>query len=254
MCQIDDYKKVYKFSLLLNKKEEDEIEIVKELMPHHMISDLYTTNKRRNHIKKYIDNPIKFKLEQIVINLPSYIYLKEWMISGFSKIEQDLIFHKLLSDDTIGHFEENENMLERKSYGQVFKSVLLNDDFNSKYCSEQEYFYIMYNIFSKFGITSLGKYSLIRRLYMEDFINESHFELYMENDDKINKLIRMFVSGNIPIFSCDLTKNKKEYDAFVTGKYDNMPNEFHFIECKWTDFARKLHTKNSETMQDIDNS
>ena len=114
MCEISDYKKVYKFSLTLKRSEEQEIEIVEKYQPHLKLGNLYTTKKRMNHIKQYIENTNVFKLDKLVKNLPTYQYLKEWMISGLSKIEQDAILNTLLSVDLIDHFSENPEVLKKK--------------------------------------------------------------------------------------------------------------------------------------------
>jgi hypothetical protein len=195
---IQDYKNVIK-KFKINQYT-DNSNIIK-LIYLEPIFDTY--NKRLSYIKN-----IK-KLEElpcIIKNLKNIKYLKEWIISGLSIYEQDSIYYSNIEDDTIEFFENDDNILEKKSFALSLSEILSDNELSNFKYSFQELNYIFKKLFPKFGITSTEKYDLVRALYIRNFIDISQIELCMNDDEKINKLIRLFVDDNdikkVPKFKC----------------------------------------------------
>lgn len=191
------------------------------------LEEKYNTVQKRLDILKSIKSFDKAPI--IIKRFPNEKYLMEWVMSGLSKYEQDNIFFANLSDDTIEFFEEDD--LEKKSFAVTLGNILMSDITYLEY-SVQELYYIFFEIFPKFGITSSEKFYIIKQLYMNEFINLSHFELYMNDDKNINKLIRLFLKEKIPIFICCI--NKDEINKF----YNNLDmNDVDSSKYKWTTLA-----------------
>jgi uncharacterized protein YlbG (UPF0298 family) len=240
MLSYNDFKNAYDYAKTLSIDDERETTLVQDLMPHHKYSNLYTRSARIKHIKRYLDDPSN-QLDSIVSKLPSMKYVKEWLLSGLSKIEQDTMFKLNINVNEHSNYTEDE--LERKSIAKAIEELIAKDDFISSRYSNQEHLYIMRHLFPRIGLTSPGKYSLFRGLYMMDFINSTHIEMCIDNDNKINQLVRIFVTGDIPKFSCDPCEMKNEIVAFIGGEWENLPSEFNKIRYEYTAFAKKVHEK-----------
>jgi len=210
--------------------------------------DFNTIYKRISIIEKIVKSESKeIKIPCLISKLNTEKYVTEWIISGLSKIEQDYIFLSNINDDTLEHFIDQEEKLQKKSYSLILSDILLKDDFNCFMTSEQERHFIFREIFPRFGISSDEKYKIIRRLYLEKFINTSHFELFCNDDIKINHLVRMFIEKNeenLPMFSCDLNKIKNDLISFHNSK---DVNKLYPTKYKFTKFARNMYGKLHES-------
>ena len=230
----DDFKYVQKFVDELAEDDEEEFKISKD-MGIYLEKKFNTRNKRKNFVKKkammkhfdYQTLPILIK------NLQNAVQLKDWVYWGLSELEQDYYMNLTSADKDL------TKVPGPKFYAKILSKILLNDDFDkNKSRSKQERIFIMFKVFPHFGISTLYKYSIIRALQLYGLINETHIEKQINNDDGINKLIRLFLCDGdekkLPIFTTDMETCFKEIQEYKFNDNDSTDG------LKWTEFAEKF--------------
>ena len=90
-----DIERVYELAMELTpicNDEATERDFVLVTRPHAVATPQFLTrSRRRNYLHKYLSSPSIDELHPIIIAMPNYEYLKQWMLSGMTRQEQDAI-------------------------------------------------------------------------------------------------------------------------------------------------------------------
>lgn len=243
----EDFIKLQNFSHEQEENDELEIKLQKEINLY--LDDEFNTKRKRREFVKKISNDKNFDLVKypLLRNLESK-YLEDWIRTGLSELQQEYIEYK---NATVSKNAEKE------SYVNILKKILTENNFNNQAeRSNQEYVYIMSEVFPRFGITTLLKYVLIKQLYEFSMITEKDLLECVDDDDKINKLVRKYVldgEDKVPTFSTNL--KKKEISEEFTNFFLQKDTE-RMMRFKWTNDAEeivlaKLDAEDHDDMNDI---
>lgn len=103
MFQHQDFKDLIEFCNILKPiggSDENEIKIVEQI--HVLCDQKYNTRSKRTALIKNIADEKEFdnnSLPRILQNIRDKIGLKEWILSGYSQVEQDIRFHATLTNE-----------------------------------------------------------------------------------------------------------------------------------------------------------
>ena len=114
----------------------------------------------------------------------------------------------------------SENKIIDETYymvSQYIIIILIEDNLNSEeYITSklEDRAFIFTLILPLVGITSSLKYSLFRKLYINNLINTDIIYNCINNDEYINKLMHLYFGNDIPTFYTDITKCDEEQQRF----------------------------------------
>lgn len=110
---------------------------------------------------------------------------------------------------------------------------------------DQEFSFVMCEIFILFGITSTTKYLIIRHLLTVGLITKNDFEKCVNNELEINKLVKSFVQDGkqkVPEFRIKHVGDKDEFMNFIMN---TEPGYYSFFHFKYTTNAHKVLNERS---------
>lgn len=242
-----NFKEAHKFASNINPArldEKKEFDIIMEEQPH--FEPEFNALKKRINFIRAIAESSDFdhdRLPTIIKNMKNLSYLERWILSGYSVVEQNINYYKFLNvkqtDDDI------KNMFAHVVFGLI-KDNILNEPL-----SNQEIIYIKTKLFSRIGITSNIKYRIMRRLIIKKFIIESNIKLFIDNDEKIREMIKLFVSDGelkVPTFTTNIHNVVDEYKSFVNG---TDTNNVKLASFKYSNISRNFFPDGDEQFEKI---